>query len=155
MADSFSKIQIHVVFAVKYRSALIDQTWEEELFQYITGIIKNKGHKLLAINGMPDHLHIFIGLRPVEALSDLVREIKKSSTKFINEKGIVQHKFQWQEGYGAFSYAECEVKTVVNYILNQKEHHAVKKFNQEYLEILQEFGIQYHQEYLFKDPIAA
>ncbi|HTF05911.1 MAG TPA: IS200/IS605 family transposase [Bacteroidia bacterium] len=151
MADSYSKIQIHVVFAVKYRNALIHADWEEELYKYITGIVTAKGHKLLAINGMPDHIHIFIGLRPVEALSALVREIKKASTNFINQRGFIQHKFQWQEGYGSFSYAESQVKTVVNYILNQKEHHAVKKFNREFIEMLQEFGVEYTVEHLFKD----
>jgi putative transposase len=151
MADSYSKIQIHVVFAVKYRKALIHSDWEEELYKYITGIITARGHKLLAINRMPDHLHIVIGLRPVAALSDLVREIKKASTNFINERGFIQHKFQWQEGYGSFSYAESQVKTVVNYILNQKEHHAVKKFNQEFLEMLREFGVEYTVEHLFKE----
>lgn len=155
MADSYSKIQIHIVFAVKYRSALIHQSWEEELYKYICGIIQNKGHKLLAINGMPDHLHIFIGLRPVEALSALVREIKKASTQFINDKGFIRQKFQWQEGYGAFSYAESEVQTVVKYIRNQKHHHKNKQFNEEFLEMLREFDVEYKMEYLFKTPIAA
>lgn len=155
MADSYSKLQIHIVFAVKYRSALIHQSWEEELYKYICGIIQNKGHKLLAINGMPDHIHIFIGLRPTEALSSLVREIKKASTQFINDKGFLKHKFQWQEGYGAFSYAESEVNTVVKYIRNQKQQHATKQFNQEFLEMLLDFDIEYKMEHLFKTPIAA
>lgn len=155
MADSYSKLQIHIVFAVKYRSALIHQSWQEELYKYICGIIQNKGHKLLAINGMPDHIHIFIGLGPTEALSDLVREIKKASTQFINDKRFIKHKFQWPEGYGAFSYAESEVNTVVKYIRNQKQQHANKPFNQEFLEILRDFDIEYKMEHLFKAPIAA
>ncbi len=155
MPDTYSKLQIHLVFAVKYRQALIHESWEVRLHKYITGIIECSGHKLLAINGMPDHVHIFIGMRPAQALSDLVREIKKASTQFIKDNGFTPHKFQWQEGYGAFSYAESQVKTVVNYILNQKEHHAVQKFNEEYLEMLQNFGIEYDQQHLFKDPIAA
>lgn len=153
MANTYVKVQIQIVFGVKYRQGLIHSSWEDELQKYITGIVERRGHKLLAINGVPDHIHIFIGYRPTEALSDLVREIKKSSTEFIKEKKFVRGRFQWQEGYGAFSYAEDQVKNVVNYILNQKEHHRKKTFREEYLKFLEEFNVEYNPDYLPEDPI--
>ncbi|MFT7150609.1 MAG: putative transposase [Nonlabens sp.] len=116
MPGTFSQIYIQVVFAVKGRQRLIHSNWEDELFKYITGIITNKGQKLLAINGAEDHLHIFVGLSPSCRLSDLVREIKKSSNAFINEKGLSKRKFEWQKGYGAFSYSQSAVSNVITYI---------------------------------------
>lgn len=123
MAGTFSQIYIQLVFAVKGRSHLIDQEWEEELYKYITGIIRNKGQKLIAINGMPDHIHILIGIKPSCRLSDLVREIKKSSSIFIKEKRFTPYKFEWQGGYGAFSYSHSALGKVAKYIENQKIHH--------------------------------
>lgn len=153
MANTYVKIQIQIVFGVKYRQGLILSAWENELYKYITGIIEKRGHKLLAINGMPDHIHIFIGYRPTEGLSDLVREVKKSSTEFIKEKKFVPGKFQWQEGYGAFSYHEDQVKMIANYVMNQKEHHAKVSFREEYLKFLHEFKVEYNPEWLFEEPI--
>ena len=150
MSGTFSQIYIQVVFAVKGREYLIQTTWEEELYKYIPGIIRNKGQKLLAINGMPDHIHILVGLKPSCCLSDLVREIKKSSNDFIKEKGFIKYKFNWQEGYGAFSYSHSALDNVIAYIENQKQHHRTKTFKQEYLEFLEKFKIEYKNEYLFE-----
>lgn len=121
--STYSQIYIQVVFAVKNRAALIDSIWEEKLYQYITGIIQNKEQKMLAINGMPDHIHFFTGIKPSCCLSDLVREIKKSSNEMINENKLSKFKFSWQEGYGAFSYSHSQINNVVKYIMNQKEQH--------------------------------
>ena len=134
MSGTFSQIYIQVVFAVKGRESLINVSWEEELYKYISGIVKNKGQKMLAINGMPDHIHFFIGMKPSCCLSDLVREIKKSSNEFIKEKRFVRFKFQWQEGYGAFSYSHSNLDAVINYIAKQKQHHKKKTFKEEYVE---------------------
>jgi REP element-mobilizing transposase RayT len=150
MPGSFSQIYIQVVFAVKGRESLISNNWEEELYKYITGIIQNKGQKLLAINGMPDHIHILIGMKPSCCLSDLVREIKKSSNAFIAEKKFSKFKFQWQEGFGAFSYSHSALGNVIEYISNQKEHHLKKTFKQEYTEFLKKFEIEFKDEHLFE-----
>lgn len=149
MADTYSQIYIQIVFSVRNRKALIHESWETELYKYITGIIQNKGQKLIAINGMPDHIHIFIGMKPNCCLSDLVREIKKSSNSFINEKQFTKIPFYWQEGFGAFSYSFSHIDNVVNYILKQKSHHKTKSFKEEYLEFLNKFKIEYNEEYLF------
>ncbi|MEA5425728.1 IS200/IS605 family transposase [Arcicella lustrica] len=150
MAGTFSQIYIQVVFAVRSRNSLIHSTWEEELYKYISGICKNKGQKLLAINGMPDHIHILIGLKPSSCLSDLVREIKKSSNDFINEKRFTTSKFQWQEGYGAFSHSHSALDNIISYINNQKEHHQKHTFKEEYISFLKKFEIAFKDEYLFE-----
>ena len=150
MPGTFSQIYIQIVFAVKGRDSLINAAWEEELYKYITGIVRNKEQKMLAINGMPDHIHFFIGMKPSCCLSDLVREVKKSSNDFIKEKKFTKFKFQWQEGYGAFSYSYSNLNNVINYIMNQKEHHKKKTFKEEYLEFLQKFEIEFKDEYLFE-----
>lgn|SRR5690606_9823953 len=150
MADSFSQIYIQVVFAVKGRDSLIHISWEEELYKYITGIITNKGQKMLAINGMCDHIHLLIGMKPTCCLSDLVREIKKSSNEFINDRKFSTYKFQWQEGFGAFSYSHSAVNNVISYIQNQKEHHKKRTFREEYKDFLLKFQIEHKDEYLFE-----
>ncbi len=150
MPSTFSQIYIQVVFAVKGRNSLIHSSWEEELYKYITGIIRNKEQKLLAINGMPDHIHFFICMKPTCCLSDLVREIKKSSNEFIKEKKLCKFKFQWQEGYGAFSYSHSSLDNVIDYINNQKTHHKKQSFIDEYKEFLTAFEIEYKDEYLFE-----
>ena len=150
MSNTFSQIYIQVVFAVKYRKAIIHQSWEDDLYKYITGIIQNKGQKLIAINGMPDHIHIFIGMKPSCNLSDLVREIKKASNGFINDKKLTATNFQWQEGFGAFSYSQSHIDHVVKYINNQKQHHTKQSFKEEYLDFLQKFAIEYDEKYLFE-----
>lgn len=150
MSSTYSQIYIQIVFAVKGRQSLIQQSWEEELYKYVTGIIQNKGQKMLAINGMLDHIHIFIGLKPSCCLSDLVREIKKASNVFINEKKFCPFKFEWQEGYGAFSYSHSALDNVIGYIANQKEHHRKKSFKEEYVDFLKKFAVDYKEEYLFE-----
>ncbi len=150
MANTYSQIYIQIVFAVKNRNALIRSSWEEKLFQYITGIIKNKEQKLIAINGVTDHIHIFIGLKPNCCLSDLVREIKKASTVFINDNKLSKYKFNWQAGFGAFSYSKSHIDAVYNYIMNQKNHHKKKTFKDEYLDFLKKYDIPYEEKYLFE-----
>ncbi|HQV98389.1 MAG: IS200/IS605 family transposase [Saprospiraceae bacterium] len=150
MAGTFSQIYIQVVFAVKGRECVIHTSWEEELYKYISGIVRNKGQKMLAINGMPDHLHIIIGMKPSCCLSDLVREIKKSSNDFINEKKFSKYKFSWQEGYGAFSYSHSALDNVIQYVNNQKEHHRKISFKDEYKEFLEKFEVEFREEYLFE-----
>jgi len=150
MSSTFSQIYIQVVFVVGGRNSLIQHDWEEELYKYITGIVRNKEQKMLAINGMPDHIHFLIGMKPSCCLSDLVREVKKSSNEFIKEKRLTKFKFQWQEGYGAFSYSHSSLDNVIGYINNQKEHHKKKTFKEEYIEFLKKFEIEYKPEYLFE-----
>ncbi len=148
--STYSQIYIHVVFAVKGRQSLIQPDWEEQLYRYITGIIKNKGQKMIAINGMPDHIHFLIGMRPNCCLSDLVREVKKSSNSFIKENGLSNFHFNWQEGFGAFSYNHSQLGAVANYIHNQKEHHKKRTFKEEYIRFLKKFAVEYDEKYLFE-----
>jgi REP element-mobilizing transposase RayT len=150
MANTYTQIYIQVVFAVQGRYNMIRKEHKEELNKFITGIIRNKKQKLIAINNMPDHAHIFIGMKPSIALSDLVRDIKNNSSTFINEKKWVRRKFNWQEGFGAFSYGHSQMDAVVKYIQNQEEHHARKTFKEEYLELLKRFHVEYDEKYLFK-----
>ncbi len=142
MADVFSQIFIHLVFSPSRREALIRPEWEERLYRYISGIVEKRGHKLLAIGGMPDHIHIFIGLKPVESISDLVREIKTATTDFIRTEKLSPFKFNWQNGYGVFSYSLSEMPRVCRYIRNQKEHHRVKRFKEEFLELCNDYKIE-------------
>ena len=153
MANTYTQIHVQFVFAVKFRNGLIHASFKEELYQYISGIIKANNHKLLAINGMPDHLHIFIGMRPTQSISDLLQDIKGSSSKWINEKKFLKVKFEWQEGYGAFSYSKPHVNNVINYIQNQENHHKKETFREEYLKFLNVFEIEYDERYIFNEPI--
>ena len=153
MANTYTEIHIQFVFAVKHRDGLIHSSFKNELYQYITGIIKNHNHKLLAINGMSDHIHILIGMRPTQSISDLLQDIKGNSSKWINEKKFLKVRFEWQEGYGAFSYSKSQVNNVIDYIKNQEQHHTVKTFREEYLEVLKLYEIEYDERYIFKDPI--
>nr|WP_222845866.1 IS200/IS605 family transposase [Flavilitoribacter nigricans] len=137
------------MFAVKYRQALIQPHWEKQLYQYITGIVQNRRHKMMAVNGMPDHVHIFLSMHPAEPVSVLVQEIKKASSSFIRAEKFTPHRFQWQAGYGAFSYSKSHAQRVVRYVLKQKEHHYKKSFREEYLELLKAFEIEFQTEYLF------
>lgn len=151
MANTYTQIHIQFVFAVKYREGLIQSSYKAELYQYISGILKPHNHKLLAINGMPDHIHIFIGMRPTQSISDLMQDIKGNSSKWINEKKFLKVKFEWQEGYGAFSYSKSQVNNVIDYIKNQEEHHKKESFRDEYLKFLEAFEIDYDERYIFKD----
>jgi putative transposase len=149
MADTYSQIYIQIVFAVQNRNALIQPKWEEELYKYITGIVQNKEQKMLAINGTSNHIHFLIGMKPTCCLSDLVREIKKSSNIFIKEKRFTSFNFQWQEGFGSFSYSQSQITDVIKYIENQKEHHRKHTFKEEYLSFLKAFQVEFKNEYLF------
>ena len=147
--STYSQIYIQTVFAVKGRENLIKPEWGEQLYKYISGIVRNKGQKMLSINGMSDHIHFFIGMKPTCCLSDLVREIKKSSNAFIKEKKFTLSNFSWQEGFGAFSYSHSQIDDVCKYIQNQKEHHKKKTFKEEYIEFLHKFEVEHNEQYLF------
>jgi len=149
MTGTYTQIYIQTVFAVKGRENLIAQTWKDELHKYISGIITHKGYKSIIVNSCYDHIHVFVGLKPSIAISDLVRDIKNNSSKFINENKFIKGKFSWQEGYGAFSYAHSQIEQVYNYILNQEKHHYKNTFREEYLEFLKKFMIDYNEKYLF------
>ena len=150
MANTYTQIHIQAVFSVQDRYCLIKKSWKDELYQYITGITQNYGHKILAINGMPDHIHIFFGMRPTQSLADLMQNIKGSSSQWINEKRFVTGRFSWQEGYGAFSYSKSHVDPVIEYIKSQEVHHHKKTFIEEYLEFLERFQVPYEERYIFK-----
>ncbi|AXB55856.1 IS200/IS605 family transposase [Flavobacterium fluviale] len=151
MANTYSQLYVQIVFAVKGRQNLISKKWKDEIYKYITGIITNQKQKLIAINGMPDHIHILVGIKPNIPLSDLVRDIKSSSSKFINEQKWINGKFEWQTGFGAFSYGHSQLTNVIKYIENQEEHHRTKTFKEEYMAFLKLFNIDFRNEYLFED----
>jgi REP element-mobilizing transposase RayT len=152
MSNTYTQIHIQCVMAVKFRQALIQSSWKEQLHKYITGIVQNHGHKMIAINSMPDHLHLFIGFRPNQSLSDLMRLIKGESSEWINKQQFTPVAFRWQEGYGAFSYSRSHVQVVTDYIINQEEHHRKKTFLEEYQQFLEQFEIEYDDRYIFKLP---
>ncbi|GAB2563403.1 IS200/IS605 family transposase [Spirosoma aerophilum] len=149
MAGTFSQIYIQVVFAVKGRESLLQKPWRDEVFKYMSGVITNKNQKAIIVNGVADHVHLFIGLKPSACLSDLVRDIKNNTTNLINDHNWVKGKFAWQEGFGAFSYAHSQIDAVYNYVLNQEEHHRKKTFREEYLDFLQKFEVPYEERFLF------
>lgn len=149
MANTYTQIHLHLVFAVKSRQALISSKWKDNLFKYMTGIIQNHQHKVLSINGMPDHVHLLIGLRPNQSLSELMKIVKMESSKWINENKLTLGKFSWQEGYSAFSYSKSQLPAVLNYIENQEEHHKKKTFKEEYLKMLNDFEVEFDEKYLF------
>ena len=151
MPNTYTQIHIHLVFAVKFRQAQIQSDWKDRLYKYITGIIQNNGHKLLIINGMPDHIHILIGFRTTKTLADLVLYIKQMSSLWANENRLTNQKFAWQEGFGAFSYGHSQLSTIIKYIENQEEHHKKRSFIEEYKAFLKLFEIDFNEKYLFKD----
>lgn len=150
MANTFTQVYIQIVFSVKGRQNLIQKSWREELYKYICGIVNGKEQKVYAIGGVADHIHILVSIKPNIAISDLVRDIKANSSKWINEKGYVIGKFQWQEGFGAFSYAQSQLDNVIAYINNQEQHHQKKTFKEEYTGLLQKFNVSYDDQYLFE-----
>jgi REP element-mobilizing transposase RayT len=152
MANTYTQIHIQAIFAVKNRVGLIQKEWKDQLYKYITGIIQKNNHKLLAINGVSDHVHVFFGMRPVQSLAELMQDVKGSSSKFINDQKLVPGHFEWQEGYGAFSYSRSLVPVVINYIKNQEQHHANQTFLEEYKQLLEEFEIEFNERYVFKSP---
>jgi len=145
----FTQIYIQLVFAIKNREALLINECQKEVFSYMSGIASNLKHKSIITNGMPDHIHIFIGLNPSVSISDTVYELKRSSSLFINNKKWFRGKFYWQEGYGAFSYGKSQVENVYNYILNQEKHHTKTTFREEYIDFLSKFEIDYDKRFLF------
>jgi REP element-mobilizing transposase RayT len=149
MAGTFSQIYIQYVFAVKGRENLLHKTWRDEVFKYMAGVIKGKKQKSIIVNGVADHVHVFVGLRPSMCIADLARDIKNNSSNFINEKKWVKGEFSWQEGYGTFSYAHSQLDQVYRYILNQETHHRKKSFKEEYIGFLQKFEVEYDEKYLF------
>lgn len=150
MANTYTQIHIQTVFAVQNRQSLIKPEWKDELYKYITGIIQSYDHKVLQINGMPDHIHIFFWMRPSQSLSDLMKQLKQDSSKWINTNGFADGKFSWQAGYGAFSYSKSDVPRIIKYIANQEEHHKIKSFDEEYKSLLEEFKIDYDERYVLK-----
>ena len=150
MPGTFSQIYIQTVFAVKGRENLLNKAQRSEVFKYMTGIIKNKGQKPIIINGVTDHVHLFIGMKPSMALADLMRDVKNNSTNFINENRWLPGKFRWQEGYGAFSYSHSQIDKVYRYILHQEEHHKKRTFREEYLEFFDRYEIPYEERFLFE-----
>jgi putative transposase len=150
MAGTFSQIYIQVVFAVKGRQNLLQKPWSDEVFKYMAGIIKGKNQKPIIVNGVSDHVHLLIGLKPSMCLSDLVRDIKNNTTNFIKDKKFLGGEFAWQEGYGAFSYSHSQLDDVYQYILNQEEHHHKRTFKEEYLDFLEKFEIEHDMKFLFE-----
>ena len=150
MANTYTQIHIQAVFAVQNRQSLIRDEWKDDLYKYITAIIQNNDHKLLQINGVPDHVHILFGLRPVQSLSEMMKQVKQDSSKWINQNRLARDKFSWQEGYGAFSYSKSQLPRVIKYIQNQDKHHKTRTFRDEYLALLKTHGIDYDERYIFK-----
>ena len=150
MAGTYSQIYIQIVFAVQGRQNLLHKDWREEVFKYMAGIIKNKGHRPFIVNGVEDHVHLFTGLKPALALSDLVRDVKNNSSNFINDHHWIKGKFCWQEGYGAFSYSHSQIRYVYDYIAKQEEHHGRQTFKDEYVDTLKKFEVEHNEKYLFE-----
>ena len=152
MANTYTQLHIQFVFAVKYRAALIQKEWKARLHQYLTGIFQQNDHKMLQVNSMPDHIHIFIGMRPNQSISSLVQNVKTESSKWIKGNKFCKPPFAWQEGFGAFSYSKSHVDRVIRYIQNQEAHHKKETFLDEYRRVLKAFEIEYEEKYIFKEP---
>ena len=149
MADTYTQLYIHIIFAVKGRQSIIPKQHKDELHRYITGIIDGKNQTVIQINSMSDHIHILVGITPDIAISDLVRDIKANSSKFINKQRWIAGRFEWQTGFAAFSYAHSQLNTVARYIKNQEEHHSRQTFREEYLAFLERFDVSYNPKYVF------
>ena len=152
MANAYTQLYVQCVFAPRYRAALLQPEWDERLRKYISTIAKTNGHKMIAINNMPDHIHLFMGLNPSQSISEMVRTIKGDSSEWINLEKFTGRKFQWQEGYGAFSYSRSQVDAVAKYVMNQREHHKKITFLDEYKDMLDKFEVSYDERYIFKLP---
>ena len=153
MANTYTQIHLQLIFAVKYREAVITNIWKNELYKYISGIIQQQKHKLIIVNGVADHIHLLIGFRPHQSLADLMQDIKGNSSKWINENHFTRSKFAWQEGYGAFSYSKSHLSNVINYIKNQENHHRKITFIDEYKAFLKTYEVEYDERYILKDPL--
>ncbi|NBC26633.1 MAG: IS200/IS605 family transposase [Bacteroidetes bacterium] len=150
MPNTYSKLCTQIIFAVKGRSNFLQSEWREEIYKYISGIVDGKSQKLYAIGGMPDHIHLLIGYNPTVTISDLVRDIKSNSSAFVNRKIFKDTKFQWQSGFGAFSYGQSQISDVIRYIENQEDHHKHRTFKEEYIQFLNRYQIEYNIDYLFE-----
>ena len=153
MANTYTQIHLQMLFAVKYRAAMIQPSWKDELYKYISGIVTNNQHKILIVNGMPDHLHIVIGMRPVQSLSNLMQQIKGDSSSWINDQKLTRSRFYWQDGYAAFSYSHSHLNHVINYVKNQEIHHKKKTFLEEYKSFLKLYDVDFDDRYLFHEPL--
>jgi putative transposase len=153
MANTYTQIHIQAVFAVKHREGLILPEFRKELFGYIGQTINELGHKNIIVNGVSDHVHCFFGFRPTQSLSDMMREVKSNASNWVNRQEAMKHRFEWQEGYGAFSYSKSQVDVVYKYIENQEEHHKTRSFREEYEDMLEKFGVEYDKQYIFKELI--
>ena len=151
MANTYTQIYLQFVFAVQNRISLIQSSWKDDLYKYVTGIVQNHGHKLIAINGIPNHVHVFVGYKPHQSIPDLLQDIKGDSSKWINQNKLVMGHFNWQEGYGGFSYSHSHIDAVVKYINNQENHHRRTTFSEEYREILKKFNVEFDEKYLMQD----
>jgi putative transposase len=152
MPNAYTQIHLQLIFAVKYRAAMIDKNWKDELYKYITGIVQGNKHKLVIVNGVKNHIHLLVGYRPHQSLSDLMQDIKGQSSKWINEKKFTKSKFQWQEGYGAFLYSHSHLSKVINYINNQEIHHKKVSFMDEYRSFLKAFDVEFDERFILKEP---
>ena len=155
MANTYTQLHIHAVFSPKYRDAVIHSSWEDELYRYLTGAVQAYDHKMLQINGMPDHIHMLFGMRPTQGLSDLMKTIKEESSRWINRQGFVPGTFRWQSGFGAFSVEKVSIPRIARYIERQKQHHAHQqlKFREEYRRILERHGVEYDERYIFRELV--
>ncbi|TAE28129.1 MAG: IS200/IS605 family transposase [Cytophagales bacterium] len=150
MPNTYTQLYAQIVFAVKGRQSLIPTSRKEELHQYITGIVQNRGQKLLAVHCMPDHTHLLVGFSPTMAFSDLVHDVKRATSLWIKEQNMVKGRFYWQEGFGAFTYGQSQVKDVVAYVLSQEEHHRKRTFREEYFAFLNRFEVPFDERYVFE-----
>jgi putative transposase len=153
MANTYHQVYLQVIFAAKYREAVIKKNWQSQLFGVIGNLINEANCKTIVINGIEDHVHCFIGLKPAISISDLVRTVKAKSSKYINDNELTAQRFEWQEGYGVFSYSQSQINSVYEYIQNQEEHHKKQTFKEEYLDFLQKFNVEYEEQYIFQDLI--
>ena len=152
MANSYTQLYIQIIFAVKYREALLKKEWRKELFQYITAIVQNHRHKMMIINGVEDHVHMFVSMNPSQSVSELVREVKRSSAVWLKENKYKKSRFQWQKGYGAFSYSQSQTERVINYIKKQEEHHKKISLQEEYKDFLKSYEVSFRDEFLLQEP---
>mgnify|MGYP001428753147 CR=1 FL=1 len=153
MANTYSQIYVQIVFAVKYRKALLDKAWKSQVFGVMGNLINETNCKTIIVNGVEDHVHCFVGLKPAISVSELMKIVKAKSSKYINDHSLTRERFEWQTGFGVFSYSQIDIERVFKYIQNQEEHHRSKKFMEEYLELLKEYQVEYDEQYLFEDLI--
>ncbi|MBS1496290.1 MAG: IS200/IS605 family transposase [Bacteroidetes bacterium] len=153
MANTYHQIYLQIVFAVKYRAAVIDKSWSNRLYGVIGNLINEANCKTIIVNGVEDHVHCFLGLKPVVSVSELMKTVKAKSSKYINDHSLTSERFEWQEGYGVFSYSQSQVDRVYKYIQNQEAHHKKQTFLDEYLSFLKQFNVEYDDRYIFHEPI--